>query len=91
MFQARQFLQESLQRLKTKSPKYFFYVQLIFGALALLSFLPSVLHDYFGIILSEKLAGLCTKIGFFFSGMAASATLPANDTKDMPLSGQKKQ
>lgn len=88
MFQATKFIQETIKRLKTKSPKYFMYVQILFGALCLLGSLPSFLHEYFDISMGTKWESMLLKVSAWALGVVSGSVLTADDTKQMPISGQ---
>jgi hypothetical protein len=81
------FLRESLNRLKTKKPKYFIWWQYITGAMALITWLPTLLTNL-GVTLPAaatsimvKLVAACTTGVLFTSQLTTSSPVQAV-TKD---------
>lgn len=79
MFQATAFIQETIKRIKTKSPKYFVYIQIFFGVLCLLGSLPSFLHEYFDITMGAKWESLLLKVSAWSFGVVSGSVLTADD------------
>lgn len=70
------FFRESLNRLFSKSPKYFKVAQFITALLALAGFVPRILQKYFNIEIPNHTEELCKDIGIFFSGFFGAVLLP---------------
>lgn len=79
------FFRECATRLRSKSPKFFVILQIIFGALAFANYIPKILDEGFGMeVISprfiwwcEKIANICTGavIGGFFTSRSAPAAM----------------
>lgn len=98
------FLIELVNRLKTKKPKFFIYLQWITGALGAVTGLPELLTSW-GIVLpsatlvlENKIVAACS-IGFFIASQLTSASpvaavtkdgavLKQTDSKDLPFTAQ---
>lgn len=67
---------EAINRLKTKSPKFFFVLQCITGGMFLLGWLPWALERWTPITPSEYLINFCKDISKVAGGMLLSALFP---------------
>lgn len=71
------FLSEFVQRLRTKSPAFFRILQLIVGCLTGLSYLPTILCNWFGVDLAPHFVTMCNDIAKYSTGLLAGLFLPA--------------
>lgn len=67
-------------RLRTKSPKIFFILQLLGGSLTLLGYVPSMLQQWFNVEVPGNIITMCEDISKYAAGFFAAALLPATTT-----------
>lgn len=84
--QLTDFLIELYNRIRTKSPKFFFVLQLLSASVLLLGYLPSALQRWTNIIVSVHFMTFCEDVskyatGFFGASMLATKTKPTAQTE----------
>jgi len=70
------FLREFLNRLITKSPKFFKILQAIFGLLTFASYIPSMLQRWFGVEVPGSTITLFEDVAKYSAGFFAALLLP---------------
>lgn len=70
------FFKEALNRLGSKSPKFFFITRMIGISLAAAGKLPWALDRYTNIEPTEQFINVCSDIGLFFAGVFGASFLP---------------
>jgi hypothetical protein len=76
------FLSEFLNRLFTKSPKFFKVLQIFFGLLTFASYVPSMLQRWFGVEVPGPTITLLEDIAKYSAGFFAALLLPV---KQVPV------
>jgi hypothetical protein len=79
---ALDFLREFLNRLVTKSPKFFKILQVIFGLLTFVSYVPSMLQRWFGVEVPGPTITMFEDIAKYSAGFFAALLLPV---KQVPV------
>jgi hypothetical protein len=79
---ALDFLREFLNRLVTKSPRFFKILQVIFGLLTFVSYVPSMLQRWFGVEVPGSTITLLEDIAKYSAGFFAALLLPV---KQVPV------
>lgn len=82
-------------RLKSKSPKFFFVLQLISASLVFAGGLPLALREVFGLELSDTLKEWCKDVAVYSLGLWSGATFTVNgaaqnDKKKLPYTLKEK-
>jgi len=75
--QVLNFFIEIWYRLKTKSPKIFFILQVLGGGLTLLGYVPSMMQQWFNVQVPGHIITMCEDISKYAAGFFAAALLPA--------------
>jgi len=75
--QLMNFLKEILNRLITRSPKFFFVLQVISGAVALAGYVPAMLLNWFNIEMPPHLVHFCKDISKYAIGFIGATSLTA--------------
>jgi hypothetical protein len=70
------FLRESLNRLFSKSPKFFKIFQLLAAGLTFAGYIPSMLQRWFGIVVPGPTITFCEDVAKYAAGFFAAALLP---------------
>lgn len=70
------FFRESLNRLFSKSPKFFKIFQLFAASLTFAGYIPSMLQRWFGVEVPGPTITLCEDIAKYAAGFFAAALLP---------------
>jgi hypothetical protein len=73
------FFIELWNRIKARSPKFFQVLQVFFGALTLLGYLPAALDRYFDVQLADHFVNLCKDIAKYTTGFFAATLLPVRN------------
>lgn len=72
-----QFFKEFLNRLRTKSPRFFFILQLFGASLTFASYVPTMLERWTTLIVSQHFINFCEDIAKYAAGFTLAAMLPA--------------
>lgn len=70
------FFRELINRVATKSPRFFQLLQVVFASLSLAGYLPGVLSKYFNVELPGHTIALCSDIALFTTGFFGATLLP---------------
>lgn len=73
--QALNFFKELFNRLQTKSPKFFFVLQIFGGSLTFAGYIPSMLQQWFNVEVPGHIITMCEDIGKYAAGFFASSML----------------
>ena len=81
------FFREAITRIQTKSPKFFFVLQLFGASLTLAGYIPSMLQRWFNVEVPGHLITLCEDIakyatGFFGASLFAAQAKPVAQTEE---------
>lgn len=76
------FFIELLNRIRTKSPKFFLILSIIGAALTGLGWLPTMLRDWFNIEMAPNFVVMCQDIAKYATGFFAASVLPV---KSVPV------
>lgn len=71
------FLKESWYRLQTKSPKFFFVLQLFGASLTLAGYIPSILQQWFNVTVPGHIITMCEDIAKYATGFFGAAMFSA--------------
>lgn len=71
------FFKEALFRLGTKSPKFFFVLQIFGASLTLAGYIPSMLLRWFNVDVPDHLITMCEDISKYAAGFFLASTFPA--------------
>lgn len=71
------FFREVLNRLRTKSPKFFYILQLFGASLTFASYVPTMLERWTTLIVSQHFINFCEDIAKYAAGFTIAALLPA--------------
>lgn len=71
------FLTEAWNRLRTKSPKFFFILQLLGASLTLAGYIPSMLQQWFNVIVPGHIITMCEDISKYAAGFFGASMLSA--------------
>jgi hypothetical protein len=78
--QVAMFFVELFNRLKSKSPKFFLVLQVIFASLTFAGYVPVMLERYANISVSQNLINLCEDIAKYTTGFLIAVLLPSKPT-----------
>lgn len=78
------FFRETLNRLKTKSPRFFFIMQMFAGSLTAASKLPGILERWTTLIVSPQFVNICEDVSKYAIGFLACTLLSA-ESKPMAM------
>ena len=78
------FFKELLNRLRTKSPRFFFILQLFGASLTFASYIPTMLERWTTLIVSQQFINFCEDIAKYAAGFTLAALLPA-ESKPMAM------
>lgn len=70
------FFIELLNRIKSKSPKFFLVLSIITASLTGLGWVPTMLRDWFNIEMASNLVVMCQDIAKYATGFFAASMLP---------------
>lgn len=70
------FLVELINRIKAKSPKFFFVLSVITASLTGLGWVPTMLRDWFNFEMPPNLVVMCQDIAKYATGFFAASMLP---------------
>lgn len=77
---AKDLLIEIISRLRSKSPAFFFGLQVIAASLAFAGHLPGILDSWFNVSMPDHFVRMCKDIGNIFAGAFGTAILTKRDT-----------
>ncbi len=71
------FFTELLNRIRSKSPKFFLVLQLIGASLTLAGYVPSMLQQWFNVDVPGHVISMCEDVAKYATGFFAAALLPS--------------
>ncbi len=71
------FLKEALYRLRAKSPRFFYVLQIFGACLTFASYLPGMLERWTTMEISPQFINFCEDIAKYAAGFTAAVLLPA--------------
>lgn len=82
--QVGNFINELINRIRTRSPKFFFVCQIIGVCLIFLGYVPAALERWTNLIVSQKFINFCEDVSLHMTGFTMGLFL-AGDTRNKGL------